>query len=152
MKKLELGNNLYSLLDNDIFEDVNRWKWKTNNSGYVRRTKTLSNNGNKTFKTVYLHRYVLNEPSGKEVDHINKNKLDNRRENLRLVTHSQNHWNTNAQSNSKSGIKGVSYSKVRDLWCAFIKVNGKNINLGGFLDKHSAKVAYGYAVAKYFII
>ena len=62
--------------------------------------------------TQYLHRLIVNAPSGYEVDHINGDRLDNRRANLRLVTRSQNEQNKHfARSDSRTGIRGVSWSE-----------------------------------------
>src|SRR3954466_3760097 len=64
-----------------------------------------------------LHRYLLRPPNGIEVDHINRNPLDNRRSNLRLGTHAQNSRNK-FQKNSPSGFKGVYWAKDKKKWCS----------------------------------
>lgn len=64
--------------------------------------------------TVYLHRYLLDAPRGKYVDHINHNTLDNRRSNLRIVTNQENNANRNgAYTTSKTGVRGVSVHKCK---------------------------------------
>ena len=67
-----------------------------------------------------------------ELDHRNMNRADNRFANLRIATSSQNKANTLAQSNSKSGIKGVSFDKVNNLWRVNITKDGKTKNLGRY--------------------
>lgn len=79
------------------------------------------------------------------LDHINGNRSDNRIENLRLVSRNQHSINKSIQSNNKLGVKGVHYDKSRNKFCAFIKLNGKNKNLGRFDNLNDAKNAYDHA-------
>jgi hypothetical protein len=75
-----------------------------------------------------------------DIDHINHNTLDNRRSNLRTITHAENLQNqTGAHSNNKSsGIRGVYWCIHRNKWRAQIKLKGKQYNLGYFEDKYKA--------------
>lgn len=73
---------------------------------------------------VYLHRFLLGDSSMK-IDHINGDRTDNRRENLRFVTDAQNVMNRGIQSNNKSGVTGVYYDKFRCRWIASLTHNGK---------------------------
>ena len=68
------------------------------------------------------------------IDHINKNSLDNRIENLRILTNQQNQWNTNA--------KGYHWDKKNNKWRARIKINGKTKHLGRFTEEEDARQAY----------
>lgn len=79
------------------------------------------------------------------VDHINGNRSDNRIENLRLVTFNQHSANKSIQSNNKLGVKGVSYCPQRNKYCAYIKANGKQKNLGRYDTVEEAKAAYDTA-------
>ncbi len=82
-------------------------------------------------------------PNGKFVDHINHNGLDNRRANLRIVTHKQNGWNRRKTARkSTSRYKGVCWSKRERMWHVQIKKNGKQITIGYFLDEKAAARAY----------
>ena len=78
------------------------------------------------------------------IDHINVNSLDNRIENLRILTNQQNQWNTNA--------KGYNWCKRRNKWRAQININGKRTNLGSFTEEEDAKNAYLEAKSLYHII
>lgn len=77
-----------------------------------------------------IHRYLLECPRGYEVDHINQDTFDNRRCNLRIVTHQQNQINQPPQRNNTSGCSGVNWHKSRNKWRARIKVKGQEICLG----------------------
>lgn len=84
-----------------------------------------------------------------EIDHINGIKSDNRIENLRSVTRSQNRMNVGAYSSSKSGVRGVSWSKANNRWKAQIQKDGRKIGIGYFLTVEEAKIAYDEAASKY---
>jgi hypothetical protein len=93
-------------------------------------------------KNQYLHRIITSCPSGKQVDHINLNKLDNRRENLRIVTHAQNQKNQPLFSDNRSGYKGVDWMKNLSKWRARIVCDGREYHIGLFSDRKDAAVAY----------
>jgi len=96
---------------------------------------------------VYLHRLIMNAPSDLEVDHKNRDGLDNRRDNLRLATTSQNQQNCTRRPTNTSGFKGVCWHKEKKKWHARIMVNGKSHNLGYFMTPEGAHAAYSEASA-----
>lgn len=111
-------------------EDLNKvkyYKWRLSNTGYAITS-------DKNNKTLQLHRLILNTTS--YVDHINGDRLDNRKENLRTCTKSQNQMNVN--------YKGI-YHKKNDMWFARIKLNQKTYHLGTYLTKEEALYARYYA-------
>ena len=85
-----------------------------------------------------------------EVDHIYHINYDNRKSELRLVTHSQNHMNEKLRKNSISGVKGVYQYDQNEKWIARIGVNGKTLNLGTFDTFEDAIGARKEAEIKYF--
>lgn len=85
----------------------------------------------------------------KEIDHINRNPFDDRIENMRSVTRSQNMYNTNLRSTNKSGIKGVHFDKERNKWFAVICNNYKTIPLGRYDNIEDAIKARKEAEFKY---
>lgn len=100
----------------------------------------------RNYSPAYAHRlawqYVFGEAPACDVDHINRDRSDNRIVNLRLATRSLNHRNSDRKPSNKSGYKGVSWSKQRRKWVAFIRVEGKSVNLGGYADPAEAHAAY----------
>ena len=104
-------------------------------------------------KTYYVHRMIFLWHHGyqpKYIDHINTNSLDNRIENLREATQSQNCANQNIKKNNTSGFKGVKYRKDLNKWSASVMVNRKNIALGCFETIDQAVEAYKNGAEKYF--
>ncbi len=97
-----------------------------------------------------MHHYLFGEPpDGFEYDHCNRNALDNKKENVRLCTLTQNQWNRGLTKANHSGVKGVYKPSNWDKWVARITVNCKNISLGRFTKKEEAVMAYNNAVFKY---
>ena len=93
----------------------------------------------------------MNTPKGSQIDHINGNGLDNRKENLRFTTNQQNGFNRkNPNKNNKLGVKGVRCVKNRKKFKAQIRLNGKSIHLGCFNILGDADSVYRIAEEKYF--
>lgn len=84
------------------------------------------------------------------IDHIDVNPLNNKWDNLREADKKTNAYNTRAPRNNTSGHKGVSWSKDKNKWHAYIKVGQKRLNLGRYKDKEDAIKAYRDAAAKHF--
>jgi hypothetical protein len=88
----------------------------------------------------FLHRLLMNPPPGMQVDHINGNRLDNRRCNLRLCTTTQNGQNKGLSRANTSGIRGVRFENGK--WVARIRVNWVLRQLGGYSTPEEASEAY----------
>lgn len=100
-------------------------------------------------KSIRLHRVLLGDACvGFDVDHINGNGLDNRRANLRVATRSENMRNRGAQSNSRTGVKGVHIDRRSGRFRAVIGLNGHLISLGFFGSVEAAAAAYAEAAAR----
>ena len=105
-------------------------------------------NGKDTLQS--MHRLIMGEPEGMEVDHRNREAtLDNRESNLRIATHSQSQHNHGVSANSTSGVKGVHWVKRYKKWGARIMVNGKSFYLGYFATRLEAAQAYNDAALLY---
>jgi len=150
MKKIALGGKngvgKFALVDDGDYDYLNQWKWRIDPKGYALRTKKI--NGKQ--KILFIHRVIMNLPSGIRVDHKDGNALNNQRSNLRECTAEQNQRNRGKQRNNKSGYKGVFFDKARRKWRAMIGMNGRLIHLGFFIDKVDAAKAYDRAALKYF--
>lgn len=98
--------------------------------------------GRKDSKVVMLHRFIMNTPKNMEVDHINHYTLDNRKSQLRNVTHAQNSQNRKgAQANNTSGVRGVYWHKQFGRWIATARIEGKTKYIGRFTDLSEAEEA-----------
>lgn len=151
MKEIRLTKNKIAFVDDEDFEIINRYKWFANWNGYgwYSGRKSYDCNGKKI--TVYMHRMIMSAPKYLHVDHKNGNSLDNRKENLRLCTNQENHYNIkNPLKTNKLGIKGVRLMKGRRKFSAAIRVCGKNKHLGYFNVLGDADSAYRIAEEKYF--
>lgn len=128
----------FSLEDFDKIKDLT---WCVNpKHGYVINNR----------KGIRMHRLIMDAPNDYEVDHINHNRADNRRENLRIVTHQENNFNKSFNKNSQSKIKGVYWSERLGKWYAKIHYNRKSIHLGVFENQNDAIKARKNAEQKYF--
>lgn len=105
MKKIKLTQGKYAIVDDEDFEWLNQWKWCY--CKYVIRDIIL----NKKNKRIYMHRLIMNTPEKMQTDHINGNKLDNRRNNLRICTQSQNNMNRKISKLNTSGYRGIYWDK-----------------------------------------
>ena len=132
MKKIKLTKGKYALVDDEDFDYINQWKWSFNGSYAVRGKYIGRVNGKDRYERIYLHRDLNKTPKGMETDHINRNKLDNRRCNLRTVTKSKNNNNRDAYKNNICGVCGVNWYKQMKKYCSRIVVNGKRMHLGYF--------------------
>jgi hypothetical protein len=109
-------------VDDCDYEWLNKHKWHLNKDGYAQTN--IKQNGK--YKIVSMHRLIMGITDSKvQVDHIDGNRVDNRQENLRLCTNSENCRNRGSNKNSKSGIKGLCYDKHNNRWKADITLNRK---------------------------
>ena len=106
--------------------------------------------GRRNGERIKLHRYITNCPDDMVVDHINGNKKDNRKANLRVCTAQENAMNRGMMTNNTSGCTGVIWLKNDKRWCARITYKGKCYELGHFKDKSKAIEARKEAEKKYF--
>lgn len=121
-----------------------RWSWNSANKKYGYVVATMPRSA-PVRGTITLHRFLLNSPKDKHVDHVNGDRLDNRRANLRLASRSQNGFNVVKRVPSSSQFKGV--IRWNGAWRAQISVSKKFKHLGIFKDEWRAALAYDLAAA-----
>lgn len=140
--ELPLANrtDLVSLVDEADLAELRRWRW-IELGGYVVRQQRTATGGT---TLIYLHRYLMQARPHEVVDHINNDRLDNRRScNLRLCTQSQNLANRPAPM--PHGYRGVYPEQRGGGWRAQIKVAGKSRRLGTYRTPEAAARAYDAA-------
>ena len=142
-REIPLQNDKVALVSECDYERVNQYKWTIDGNGYVVRMESYYDaQGNRRRRKIMLHRFIMDAPPGTEVDHAHHNKLDNRREALRVTTRYYNQWNSRPRKGSTSRYKGVHWDKRDKRWCAEIRVMGKKHYLGRFATEEEAALAY----------
>ena len=153
----------YAIVDDELYDELKKYNWSLSNHGYAQRG--TYNNGK--VSVIPMHRQIMGLTFGdnKCVDHINGNRLDNRKSNLRICTRAENSHNMKISKRNKSGAKGVLHVTIKvkrksgklytkEYWRASITLNRKNIYLGFFPYNcegfQEAKTAYNEAAIKYF--
>ena len=130
-----------AIIDIEDIEKVSKYKWS------LHKEKYAYNN-----KAGLLHRFIMNSPKGDRTivtDHINRNRLDNRKSNLRIVTQSQNLMNMDTRKNNTSGCLGVDMLS-NGTWRARVTINGERITLGYFKEKSEAILARKEAEIRFY--
>lgn len=144
MRTIPLSRGLEAIVDDADHEWLSQWKWTADlapNGKFYAHRMVKQDSGR---RKVRMHQLLCARgPNG--VDHKNGDSLDNRRENLRPCSKSQNACNRGVQRNSTSGFKGVSRRKDNGLWAAYIKHCGKRRHLGLHETKVGAAIAYNIA-------
>lgn len=119
----------------DCDADLAEYRWFCSHQGYTVRSYHVSKH-NKPI--IFLHSVIMERklghsvPDGYYVDHVNRNKLDNRRDNLRLASKGQNAINSKVPSNNTSGAKGVTWDKSKQRWQAQIVYQQKFVFIGRY--------------------
>lgn len=142
MREIPLTQGKVALVDDADYESLSMYKWhawKNPKTGEFYARRNIVVNGKKTI--IAMHTVLMQPPEGHEVDHVNLNGLDNRRENLRVVTRSQNMANTRSRGGS-SAYKGVSWSNQAKKWHAYIGYQKRRIHIGFFNEERDAAAAY----------
>lgn len=144
MDRIKLTRGKYALIDSEDYERVSQFTWNCLKIGYAQCNRRAGEHSRK-----YMHRFILDYPDGL-VDHINGDKLDNRKFNLRVCNQSSNSANAKKSINNTSGFKGVSWDKKAKKWGAYLTKNYKHIFCGYFEDKEVAAAAYNARALKEF--
>lgn len=152
MAFIEISRGKQVIVDDDMFDELNNHKWycvpnKDNTNFYAVRNITV---GIKKQKRIWMHRQIFGNVDAKDVDHINNNGLDNRKENLRQASRSQNNCNSFGHNNASSKYNGVCWDKIHNKWRAQITIDKRCHYIGRFVSEESAAMAYDKAAVKSF--
>jgi len=141
MPKIKLTNGMETIVDDDDYEKFGQYQWRfaPNNSKY----NTSIGYAVRGHKTILLHREIMKTPQGMFTDHINGDKLDNRKSNLRIVNRHQNATNTPKRSATLSSVyKGVTKENNQNVYRVSVKVGNRIVKINGFQHERHAALAY----------
>lgn len=144
MKTIQLSRGYQAIVDDSDFDWLSQQMWWVN-LGTVRPRAMGRING----KQVYMHRMILDAPAGSDVDHVNRDSLDNRRCNLRIATRRQNNANAVRKIHT-SRFKGVSWQTERQCWACSGSINNKRLHLGRFQNEEDCARAYDSWASKHY--
>jgi len=154
MKTIKLTQDQETVISTKDYKYLIQWKWcalKVTRTGKFYAVRGQMINGK--VNTIYMHR-VIAERMGldlsHDIDHIDRNSLNNLRGNLRIASRLETCRNKSKQSNNTSGYTGVSFYKPSKKWRAYIVINRKQIHLGYFDNVIHAAKAFNDAAIKYF--
>lgn len=146
------GEEYSCLVDEIGFSKLKEFKykwhliWSNTTKGYYAKATQYNGiqNGKPSYETVLMHRYLMDCPKDMTVDHLNYNTLDNRRENLRVVTLLENNQNRQNKANkgSTTGVRNVTYCKINKKYIVQFYYEGKVLQMGRF---NTLKEAEEYA-------
>ena len=139
MKEIKLSQGKSALVDDEDYEELNKYKWcayKDGNTYYAIKTFKVVEG----YKVIKMHKIIANTPKGMYTDHIDGNGLNNQKSNLRIVTNRQNQQNRHDNRSSK--YIGVSWNKDSKKWRARIMIDKKTKFLGYFNNELDAYNAY----------
>ena len=138
-KEIPLTKGKVALVDEEDFEELSKHRWSFDGRYAIRMEDG---------KKIYLHREALKVGEGKVTDHVNRDRLDNRKSNLREASYQQNSSNSKLHSHNTSGYRGV--YKYKKLWRAAVTFDGKQVSCGYFKTKQEAAIAYNEKATELF--
>jgi len=143
MQQIPLSQGRFALVDDADYPLLSEFRWcyrpeRGGRQGYAVRN---TNVGGKR-RQCYLHREIMQPGEGQEVIFLNHDRLDCRRENLRVVSKEDARRHHRVRRDSKSGVKGVRYNAGTDSWSAYVHRHGHAYHVGTFSSPEAAAQAY----------
>ena len=129
-----MGEHVVYKIDPEDEELINHYSWYITSTGYWATKAKQNSPVGYPGELLYMHRLIMMPPKEIEIDHINRDKLDNRKTNLRYADRSMNCLNIGIQKNNTSGVTGVSFCKLKQKWRAYVGTFRK----AGFKTKEEA--------------
>ena len=147
-KEIHLTQGQVTTVDDWWYDELSQHKWQAHydpkmRSFYAVRTSYIDGK-----KVIIMHSVIAGTPKGMYTDHINHDTLDNREENLRVCTCSQNQMNSKTRENNTTGYRGAYKKKNINRWYALIQVRKQPIYLGSYLTIEEAARAYDEAAKR----
>lgn len=134
-----VGYGRYAIVDDDVFDYLSQFMWSMDNYGYANRATKLEKN---IWRPRRMHHDIIPNKKGQIVDHKNRNRLDNRRDNLRVCNSKESIRNRGLNKNNSTGYKGVYLNKKKNKYQAYITVDRVHIYLGAYDNPIDAAKAY----------
>jgi hypothetical protein len=151
MKEISLTHGLVALVDDADYDYLMQWKWhatKAKQTYYAGRGITRGKDKVYIHKVFLMHREIMKCPDDMQIDHIDGNGLNNQRSNLRICTNLQNCWNMSKRSKI-CDYKGI-YLRQNGKYRAYIKANGRRVNLGTYVEQEDGARAYDIGALYFF--
>jgi hypothetical protein len=148
VKEIPLHGGGVAIVDVIDYARVSKYVWYLRQRGRTRYAfRKVTNTSDQL-----LHKFLVEETNGLQVDHENGDGLDNRRSNLRLATPLQNATNRRKKAGTTSPFKGVSRRRRSETkpWAAHIQIDGRSANLGSFANEEEAARRYDEAVRTHY--
>ena len=142
-KEIKLTQGKVALVDPEYFDRLNSVKWyaQASREGFYALRHVRLENGRRGISS--MHREVLGAVPGEIVDHINRDRLDNRWKNLRVATEAQNRQNVGKHTDAQtSEFKGVCFNRQKKMFMARIGYDGEMHHIGYFVEAEDAARAY----------
>lgn len=139
MREIKLTKGYSTMVDDEDFDYLNQWKWQYAD-GYAVRSEYLGKiNGKYKLKLIRMHRLIMKTPQGLDTDHINFNKLDNQKYNLRICSKSFNSLHRKkCNPTNNTGFLGVHFNKKRNIFQVQVMRNYKVFFNGRFKSLNEA--------------
>ena len=142
MAFIKLTKGLFAEVDDDLFEELNKYKWHASGlRGKERPARRLAKHEPGDIRIIYMYHQILQlrewERAGLHVDHEDRNPLNNKRKNLHVKTPSQNQMNSARVDNAK----GISYDKTFNRYKAYVGSGNLRVNVGTFKTYEEAQTA-----------